>query len=383
MADNAEKNDDKAAAPPIEHVLHVADREVCVRMAPMLAQVLSGLCAIRLRVSLLTDDSEMIARLDGSGVECHLVAHVAGWRAWELRALLASHFQSLPGVVHLWGTAGLWWLQRWAWRARVPVLIHALGESNVRHLLSRGLHVNQHLAVASAALAGPLRERFPLAIGRCQTILPAIAPPLHPAEPRDAAHTFSALCVGPFAEDCGLDILIDAVAQLRRDHPDSQVAIVGEGPGMDATWGYIRQRGVGECISRVDEANLWEKVLPEVDALVVPAAQREFSIAPLLAMGLGKVVIASRDQIGEWFIEDRTCWQFTPGSAVELAYLSARAIEQPKHARELSEAAIEYVRNHHPVRELIERIITLYGLAVRRSGAAAKLAETNSGRDAS
>ena len=107
--------------------------------------------------------------------------------------------------------------------------------------------------------------------------------------------------------------------------------------------------------------------MPSADALVVPAGQRELSVAPLLAMALHKVVLSSRDQPAEWFSEDRTTWQFTPGSAVELAYLLSRAMEQPQQARVLTTSAAEYVQEHHAMRTLVEDLTSCYAHALATS----------------
>jgi glycosyltransferase involved in cell wall biosynthesis len=380
MADSRISRIDDAAAPPVGHVLHVADREVCLRFGPMLTQVWQGLCATGWRVALLTDDREMLARLAGTPVEGHGVPHLGGWWAGDLDAYLQAHFRPRPDLAHLWGTAGLWRLQRWSRRDNVPLLVHALGAAHVTRLMRGRLRDDQHLAVAAQPLAVPLLTRFPMAASRCQIIPPGIAPPLRVLPARPAERTFSVLCVGPLAEQRGLEVLIDAVAELRRKGGAVHVALIGAGPGVSAVWRRIHARQVHGCVLLSDEPRLWEQVLPEVDACVVPGTQPELTIVPLLAMALGKLVIASRDQPAEWFVEDRTAWQFTPGSAVELAYLLARAIEQPQRAQETGRLAGEYVRAHHSVREMVERLVGLYGrLCTWRSAATVTALEKNRG----
>jgi glycosyltransferase involved in cell wall biosynthesis len=123
---------------------------------------------------------------------------------------------------------------------------------------------------------------------------------------------------------------------------------------------------VQACFSIAEEPRLSERLLPEIDACVVPGRQSELTIVPLLAMALGKLVIASREQPGEWFIEDHTCWQFTPGAALELAYLVGRAVERRPRAAEIGRLAAEYVRVHHSIRELVERLVEVYGLLCTR-----------------
>ena len=161
-------------------------------------------------------------------------------------------------------------------------------------------------------------------------------------------------------------MLVDAVSELRAKSCPVHVAVMGTGAGERVMWRRIQARQVQAHISLAGEPRLWERLLPEVDACVIPGRQCELTIAPLLAMALGKLVITSRDQPAEWFIEDRTCWQFTPGGALELAYLLERAVEQPQRTAEMGRLAADYVRVHHSIHELVERLVEVYGLLCTR-----------------
>jgi len=351
-------------APPVGPVVHVVGDEVVNRFAPMLVQVFQGQMVSGLRVSVVTDDPDLVTRPDSTGIEFHLLPHVSGWRAWGLDRYLATRFTPPPQIVHVWGSGGLFWVRRWSRQISTPVLIHVLGPTQVERLAQSGLGVNEHVLAAAGRLAAELEARLQRPEDRCHRLMPAVAPPIVTPANADTQRTLSVLCVSRFAEHAGLHLLVDAIAQLRRGGTDVQVALVGSGPGIESVWRRMRTAGVRESISLIDDPRLWERALPDVDVCVVPACQRELSIVPLLAMGLGKIVIASRDQLAEWFVEDQTCWQFTAGSAVELAYLLARSLEQPKHAQELSATAREHVRAHHAVRELTTELLTLYAQAV-------------------
>ncbi len=346
--------------PLVEHALHVIDQDAHARLGPMFVQIMRGLADSGLRNSLLTDDEALIDRLEELPIECHLTSRLVGWQSWTLPSELAGRFTNRPDLVQMWGTAGLWGVRRWASRARVPVLIYALGETQVKRLMRGGLTERQCIAVAAERLADPLLACFPMVADRCHTLPLAVATPMGSVWQRKADRTPGVLCAERVTIDNGLNVLVDAVAQVSGAGCDLQVVLAGHGPDDQHVWQHIRHREVQQLVSLIDAPRLWEQALPEIDICVVPACQRELSVAPLLAMGLGKVVIAARDQIAEWFIEDETCWQFTPGSAVELAYLLNRAIEQPERARALGASAAEHVRAHCSVRVLLAKLLALY-----------------------
>lgn len=360
MPESSSSPGTRSAPPTNPHILHVADCDAFARFGLMLAQLLHGLTAHGLRISLLTDDLEATGRLAEIPVTSHYVEHLRGWRAWRVAPFLKTRLHPLPDAVHLWGTAGLFWIHRWATPRNIPVLIHVLGQHDVNRLLRRGLKPNESVATLSPALTQPLTDRFPLGAQRLAMLPPAVAHPIGPRPTREPHHTLTLLCVAHLEPHCGLDLLIDAVAQVRRDGFDVQAVAVGHGPGMPGTWQRIRDRDVQDCFSVVDEPHLWEKAVVEADILVVPACQRELWLVPLLAMGCDTLVIASRDQLGEWFQEERTAWQFTPGSPVELAYLISRAAEQPKLARPVQQQASEYVQAEHALGDRLVQMLAAY-----------------------
>lgn len=350
-----------APVPNVGHVLHVISGSTRARLGPMFTQVVQGLGATGTSVAVLSDDPQVREEFEGTPISCHVVSHLRGWRAWGLWPYLAGRLTPLPAIIHAWGTHGLWWIQQWIRRRGVRLLVHVFDLREVEHVL-RGLRTEWELVgIASQRVADEVAARDAQLAARCVALPPALAPPLRPVGTPGTGHTFVGVCVGRIAEGWGLEVLIDAAAQLRRDGRDFQFAVVGEGVDVDPIWRRAREAGVQECISLVDAPELWERVLPEIDACILPGPQQELTLAPLMAMALGKPVIAAREQPVEWFVEDRTAWQFTPGSAVELAYLLGRLMDRPRQAGELGASASEFARQNHAVRDAITGLAAVYG----------------------
>ena len=350
-----------AATPPLR-VLHVAERSIFDRLGRMLRHVVLALNAEGLRVSLLTDDTVATADLDGTPIGTRCVERLHGWRAWGLTQNLARWPEQRPDIVHVWGTRSLPSVGRWAARAGVRVLVHALSVRDVEWLAKRRLREDVRIAACCEGLADVFRHLAPPTAEPVTVLPPAMLMPDVPTEEAEAneERILGIIWAGWIDADAGLSTLVDAAAQLRRKECDLQVALVGKGPGVHAIWRHIRHAQVQQRVTLVHEPRSWDSAMRGADVCVVPARQQELSLAPLLAMAYGKVVLSSRDQIAEWFVESETTLQFTPGSAVELAYQLERVAEGHKQARELRRSAAAYVREHHTVGSFVTRLIAAY-----------------------
>jgi glycosyltransferase involved in cell wall biosynthesis len=265
-----------------------------------------------------------------------------------------------PEVVHVWGAGRSGVLTDWVQRRGTPTLLHALSTRDVERLKRRGLRANETAAGACEEFRETLRQRWPTPAQPIESLEPGLLVPEHPAGLSSDEHTLGVMWTGRIDNHSGLDVLIDAIAQLHRKEIDLQVALIGDGPNRRAVWQRLRRENVHDCVSLIDEPSLWPRALRGADALVVPNCQHTLALAPLAAMARGTIVIASRDQLADWFIEDRTSWEFNPGSSVELAYHLSRVAQRHPHARALSRTAAAYVRSEHTITDQAERLAALY-----------------------
>jgi glycosyltransferase involved in cell wall biosynthesis len=347
------------------HILHIVARETAARWAPLLRQVLQTQHDSGARVTLLTDDQELLASVEHAGYERLPMPFVGGWRAWRLMFALPRMFPNPPEIIHQWGTGGLRWVQRWTRPRQLPLIIHTLGAHDLGRLRRRPQHGREQVIVPSSGLCQAVLGWDPAQSAGWHVLPPAAGLPFDATDaPGLGDRTLSILCASRLGPHHGLEVLIEAIAQLIQKGHDVQAVIVGDGPGASWVWQHIRTHKANEHCVVLDEPRLWEKGLPGADVCVVPASERGLWLTPLLAMGLGRVVIAARNQVAEWFIEDATTWQFTPGSAVELAYLLTRATEQPKAVRDLSAQAADYFYSHHAVGNFLSRLADVYQSAV-------------------
>jgi len=368
MAAKSAAGASKELSPPIPHVLHVASADAFARFGRMFRQLGLALSDEGVRVSLLTDDAEAAAELDGTPVDDCLFRPLSGWGVWRLHGFLRRQFDPPPDVVHVWGTTCLGYLSDWTQGFGTALLIHVTSLRDLERLKRRGVRSNERLVAACDEYGERLRDRWPTLADSFQVLKPAVLPPEKVPGLCVRGKTLGLLWTGRLDEYCGLEVLIEAVARLRSKHFDLQVALIGRGPATRHIWQEIRRRRVQDCLSLISEPKLWDQAMAGADVCVVPTSQHDVALAPLLAMALGKVVVASRDQVADWFIEDETTLQFTPGSAVELAYHVTRTAAGHPNVLAVARGAAEYVRQNHAVTHLASELARLYRAMRRETG---------------
>ncbi len=341
-------------------VLHVITADGHARLGPMFRSLVAGLADRGTLVTVLTNDRRLPPLLEKHAVDTHVADALCGWRQWRLHGYLRRAFDPPPDIVHVWGTAGLSYLSDWTLHAGASLLIHLTSQADVDRVLRRGVYANETLLALCGAYRRRLQQRWPGLADAFEVFGPGVRIPPAPQVPSPRGRTLGVIWVGRFDEHHGLDVLIEAVARVAAQRTDVQVALIGTGSAAQRVWQEIERRRVARCFSLVADPLVWDGTIAGADVCVVPAAQRELSLAPLVAMAHGRVVVASRDQHADWFVEDRTYLQFEPRSAVELAFHLQRAAIAHRHVVAVARAGARYAREHHDIEPLLARLATRY-----------------------
>lgn len=155
------------------------------------------------------------------------------------------------------------------------------------------------------------------------------------------------LYVGRVDRDKGLDVLVDALAELRRE--DVQVGIAGRGGELRALQAKARKLGLDGSIAfggYVPDADL-PALLNSADVFVMPSEVELQSIATLEAMGTGRPVLAADAQALPELVRDGANGHlFRPGSAQDAARCIAKLADHPEAWTDMGAASLEIVSAH-------------------------------------
>lgn len=141
-----------------------------------------------------------------------------------------------------------------------------------------------------------------------------------PAQPHNTARRF--VCVGRLSPEKGQFVLIDALAELRRQGVDAELVLAGDGELRSALEQHSARRGVADRI-RITGWISGAAVRQEIEAsraLVLSSFAEGLPVVLMEAMACARPVIATRIAgVPELLRDGRDGWLVAPGNALELA----------------------------------------------------------------
>lgn len=161
----------------------------------------------------------------------------------------------------------------------------------------------------------------------------------------------------------GLSILLAAMADLKRlgGTPGCQLLIVGDGPARAMLQRLSERLEITPWVVFAGVRRDIPRVLPVMQAFVLPSLYEGFGISILEAMALGRPVIAtSVGGIPEFVTHEVTGLLVDPGNASALADAIKRILENSEQARQMGLKGQEHVRGKHGIISVVQQHEQVY-----------------------
>lgn len=278
-----------------------------------------------------------------------------------------------PDVVQLHGEAGLFWglpAARLAGRRPVCALVYQdYEETPAKMRVSRWLLPRTDVVVAgSDAVRRFAVERLGAPPGRTRTIHCGLDLAPFTPRPLDRLRPVRRIVtVGRLVARKGHDVAIRALALARRELPELELWIVGDGPLRAELEAVARTCGVSECVRFTGAVWPTATLLAEADLFVFPSRHEPQGLAPLEAFASGVPVIASRaGGIPEMVTDGETGVLVPPDDAAALADAIVRLARDPDTRAALAAAAATRARAFD-IERIAARYVELYGQLRSRS----------------
>ena len=167
-----------------------------------------------------------------------------------------------------------------------------------------------------------------------------------PPMPRTFNGTITLGVVSRLEQIKGMDLVIPAFAEIRKQCPDTRLLVVGDGSLRASMQQQAESLGCADAIEWAGRQP--QEALPgwyrRMDIVLMPSRSEGFGLTAIEAMSCGCVVVASRTGgLPEVVRDGEVGLLHTPESAQDIAEKVLELIEHPERLEEMSARAVHYV----------------------------------------
>ena len=247
-----------------------------------------------------------------------------------------------------------------------PLVAEQAGHRSLVHVEAAEQGVRRALAAAGAVVAVSAEVAARLPRGDVHVIPNGVDPERFARASAVATPPFTVGFVGTLKPWHGLDVLLDALARLRRRVPNARLLVVGDGPGRDAL--HAAAQALGDAIEltgAVDPAEVpMQLARMHVGVAPYPASVDHY-FSPLKVLeyaAAGLPVVASRiGQVSELVGHGETGLLCAPGDAEAIAGALAQLALHPERAAAMGRAGRRRVLARYTWDEVVDRVLAVAG----------------------
>lgn len=258
---------------------------------------------------------------------------------------------------------------------RVPVVYSPHGYAFAGHFESERERSAYRLAERALAPAASrvvcvceAEARLARSIGssaRVRVVHNGIAPPAEgPVDARIEALAARGPVIGALTllrPGKGVETLIDAMPAVRARRPDAQLAIVGDGPGLQDLRARAQRLGVAESVSFVGPTEEPLSALRGMTVFAHPSWAEAFPYVILEAMALGLPIVATAvGGVGEALVDADSGVLVAPRDAGALAGALVDVLDDPRRMSTLGARALRRASKSFTLASMVSGIERVY-----------------------
>jgi glycosyltransferase involved in cell wall biosynthesis len=252
---------------------------------------------------------------------------------------------------------------------RTPVLVSLRGVWPHRYerLLTRTFDLADWLACNSSSTLRYARRLMPEISSRSSVIYNALREPSTPPEPLPF-NPPRLLYLGRLSPEKRVDLTLDALAQVRLQHPSARLVIAGDGSQRGSLERQAARLGLEDCVEflgwvRPDDV---PSVINSVTLLLLTSEREGFGLAALEAGLMGRPVVAScRGGLPEVIEHNATGILVERLNATAFAEAVTWLLGHPDAASRMGTTARSRTRERFDWSECVDAHEALYGKLVR------------------
>ncbi len=276
------------------------------------------------------------------------------------RLLIDSLEKFKPTVLHCFGRSKAHLARYLSREMDVPYVLTFT--SPVRKF-SRPLVSNDRCATliaSSETIADSLSRCYPRLIGRIRQINIGTFAEDSCACFSSANRIASLVLAQPLDNHLDFEAILNAVKHLVLDGYEFVMAMVGTGPAKKAVYETIKTLGLSQVVTVVPEIHPMRSVFVGTDILIVPRLRAEFNPSLLEAMSVGTAVASCQGSVDDLLEDGKTSVCFDPHDELSVYTCLQKLLSKHEFARQIAQAGQDYVRQHHSVSAMTNRLLRAY-----------------------
>jgi glycosyltransferase involved in cell wall biosynthesis len=193
-----------------------------------------------------------------------------------------------------------------------------------------------------------------------------LRPGTHPARRAtcfiDPKHAVAIVAAGSLASYRPFAATLEAFAELKAGRRECVFFLVGNGRYEHALRRLAMKLGLMSELTFVDRQSPEQLtgILRAADVFIAPAPSDRVEMELLASMAAGVPVLAAGAEAADFVIPDRTALTFSAGDSAELTVKLSALLDDRAAARELAEAALAHLREHHSPAKTVGQLAELY-----------------------
>lgn len=163
-------------------------------------------------------------------------------------------------------------------------------------------------------------------------------------------------------------VLVEALARLRRDHPEATLVVIGDGEQRPALERQVRDHGLGRAVrfAGAQPRSAMAAWYAAADVYCLPSLYEGFPLAVLEAMAAGLPVVASAVAGVPEAVEDGVTGRLVPPEDVTaLARALAEVAADPSAAQRMGEAGRRRVEEEFAIPKIAAAYVEQWSASVR------------------
>jgi glycosyltransferase involved in cell wall biosynthesis len=365
--DGVSKDELHAAIPQIQTALCV-DGGAFGRFGRILRHLAVGLVDQAIHLCLISADPRVEAL--SLGPVQTLLRPILRWPAGKKR--LASLIEMVsaqpPGIVHALSYDSYEVAFELADSMDADLVLQVTSLADCEELADFDASRVGRFLVASPALIKALETQGGVDAQRMVLVRPGILVADKPACFVREDRSVTVVCTSPFEREYGVDLLIEAIAELRGRGVSLIVFLLGQGSLEPMLRRLARGRNLSACTVFARPLGDYDQALYSADIMVRPSADTAFTVDTLEAMSAGLVVVTFAGDVCDYIRADETavvCSNHTPKA---IADAIEALVQDRDFARKIATSAMAYVRTYHGISAMAAHTASAYReLAVRRT----------------